>query len=95
MTKEPSVSLNGKQRAFARTLAENGGHTNAGALLEEICDLLRGLLEREQSKRAAPCEPPSRGPEGELVPAKRRNRRVSRPTTAKRRSHGPPSRVPR
>jgi len=91
MTRKRPVSLTDKQRAFARTLAENGGHTTVGALLEHIIDLLGGLLERAQSKRAAPCEPPSRGPERELVPAKGKDRRASRPTTAKRRSHGLPS----
>ena len=73
MARKRPVSLTDKQRAFARTLAENGGHTTVGALLEQIIDLLGGLLERAQSK----------------------DRRASRPTTAKRRSHGRPSRVPR
>ena len=93
MKRKPPVSLTDKQRAFARTLAENGGHTTVGAVLEQILDLLRGLLEREELERAAPSEPPARGPEGELGPAKGKDRRVSRATTAKRRSRGLPSRV--
>ena len=94
MTMKSSASLTDKQRAFARTLAENGGHTTVGAVLEHIIDLLRELLEREELKRAAPSAPPARGRKGEPGTAKGKKRRAPHATAAKRRSHGPPSRGP-
>ena len=91
MTMRSSVSLTDEQYAFVRTLVDTGRYSSVSAVLRQGLDLLRERLEGEELEHAALRELLARRREGEFVPAKEMDRRLSHVIAAKRRSHGLPS----
>ncbi|HRE61449.1 MAG TPA: type II toxin-antitoxin system ParD family antitoxin [Micropepsaceae bacterium] len=88
MTVKSSISLSGRQHAFAKALVAKGRYPSVSAVLQQGVELLRREMEAEEVERQALAEILAERRAGTFQTAVRLDGQLSRMLKSKRRAHG-------
>lgn len=88
MTVKSSISLSGRQHAFAKALVSKGRYPSVSAVLQQGVELLRREMEAEALERKALAEVLGERRRGKVQTAEKLDGQLSRMLTSKRKAHG-------